>query len=423
MPSSIISPAEQVNPVFSSPFRSFWQAGYECADLVNNRGERVDLLAMTGHDRQPAAHYAALAPFGIKTVREGIRWAHVERRPGQYRWTEVRQRLTAAREQGIQQVWDICHFGYPADLSPLHPQFERRFVAVCEAFARLYHDHTDEPLLVTPINEMSFISWLGGEVAGTTPFAARQGFEVKRRLAGAYIAGAAAIRAVAPSTRLLSTEPLINIVPPPDAGGAADHLLAEVRAHHEAQFQAWDLLSGRMCPELGGQPDVLDLVGVNFYYDNQWVHQQGRLRWEDSPRDPRWTPLHQLMQHIWDRYQRPLVLAETSHPGVDRPHWIRETAAECCRALAEGIPLLGICLYPILDRPDWDDLSTWHRAGLWDARLPLPPDGAPPVMELYEPYAEALRAAQRLLPTTPAGFDRATNAELAAIPELAEAQA
>ena len=42
--------------------------------------------------------------------------------------------LEAGKLNGIQQIWDICHFGFPDDLSPLHPQFTKRFVGVCSAF-------------------------------------------------------------------------------------------------------------------------------------------------------------------------------------------------------------------------------------------------------------------------------------------------
>ena len=31
-----------------------------------------------------------------------------------------------------------------------------------------------------------------------------------------------------------------------------------------------------------------------------------------------------------------------------------------------GVPVEGICLYPILDRFDWEDQSHWHNSGLWD---------------------------------------------------------
>ena len=30
------------------------------------------------------------------------------------------------------------------------------------------------------------------------------------------------------------------------------------------------------------------------------------------------------------------------------------------------VPVEGVCLYPILDRFDWDDDSHWHNCGLWD---------------------------------------------------------
>ena len=30
------------------------------------------------------------------------------------------------------------------------------------------------------------------------------------------------------------------------------------------------------------------------------------------------------------------------------------------------VPVLGLCLYPLVDRPDWNDASHWHHSGLWD---------------------------------------------------------
>jgi hypothetical protein len=32
------------------------------------------------------------------------------------------------------------------------------------------------------------------------------------------------------------------------------------------------MVSGMMAPELGGRPEYLDIVGVNFYPSNQWYH-------------------------------------------------------------------------------------------------------------------------------------------------------
>jgi hypothetical protein len=152
------------------------------------------------------------------------------------------------------------------------------------------------------------------------------------------------------------------------------------------------MLAGRLCPELGGREEYLDLLGFNYYYDNQWqLEPHTTLRWANEDHDPRLQPLSFLLKRAWKRYNRPVVLTETSHPGVDRPKWMDMIGRECAAAIRAGVPLFGACLYPIIDRPDWDHLDNWHRAGLWDAELH---PNELPTRVLYEPYAVALRQAQ-----------------------------
>lgn len=381
---------------FENPFQSFWMAGYECSDQLNCFGNRVDLLTISGHLDQLDDDYKQLQPFQIRTVREGIRWSSVEKQPYQYNWTVVRQMIEKGRQQGIQQVWDLCHFGYPDDLTPLHPLFARRFAALCRAFVDFYRTvDPDGTLIITPINEVSFISWLGGDARGTSPYCVKQGWDVKYHLMRAYIEGVAAIREMDAHVKIMSTEPLVNMVPPMNATYEQQRKAA--LAHH-AQFQAMDMLTGRTCPELGGSPDYLDIQGLNYYYNNQWVVNEGSgntfLPWVNEGNDPRWRPLRSLFHEAFERYGKPIVLSETSHPGEHRPHWIRFVAEECAAAIEQGIPLWGLCLYPIIDRPDWDHLDHWHRSGLWDAEL-IP--GQSPRRVLYEPYAQAITASQRLL--------------------------
>lgn len=387
-------------PSFSpeNPFKSFWMAGYECTDQLNAFGHRVDFLPLTGHLQRLDDDYRDLAPFNIRTVREGIRWSQVEKRPYQYNWETVGQMLDAGRRLGIQQVWDLCHFGFPDDLTPLHPLFARRFAALCRAFVEFYRSkNPDDTLIVTPINEVSFLSWLGGDARGTSPYCWHQGWEVKYHLMRAYVEGVAAMRELDPTVRILTTEPLVNMVPPLPA---TPEQTQAAQAAHNDQFQATDILCGRMCPELGGRPEFLDLVGLNYYYNNQWIVGSGAfLPWLNEVPDPRWRPLRELLAEAYQRYQRPLVLTETSHPQEDRPLWMRFVAGECAAAIGQHIPLWGVCLYPIIDRPDWDHLTPWYRSGLWDAA----PDGTVlqpgeiPGRVLCEPYAEALREAQATL--------------------------
>ena len=367
--------------------------GFECTDQLNAFGNRVDFLKLTGHLGQLADDYRKLNILGVRTVREGIRWSHVEKAPYVYDWTAVKGMIDTARAQGVQQVWDICHFGFPDDLTPLHPMFARRFAALCRAFVEFYR--TQQPggaLIVTPINEVSFLSWLGGDVRGTSPYCAGQGWEVKYRLMKAYVEGVEALRSADPGVRILTTEPLVYIT---HRAGACLEEKMRARAHHEAQFQVLDILAGRMCPELRGRPEYLDLLGFNFYYNNQWVLAPHEfIDWREERCDDRWIPLNQLLQQAHGRYQRPIVLTETSHPKQDRPRWLEMIAVQCLQAISEGVPLQGICWYPLVDRPDWDHLDDWHHAGIWD-RDPEP--GGETGRVLHEPTFAAWKNARALL--------------------------
>jgi beta-glucosidase/6-phospho-beta-glucosidase/beta-galactosidase len=386
----------------SNPFRSFWMAGFECTDKLNAFGNRVDLLNSTGHLQLIEEDYKNLSLFSMRTVREGARWSQVEKTPYEYDWSVVEKMIIAAREQGIQQLWDICHFGFPDDLTPLHPMFARRFAAFCKAFVNFYRSMDREStLVITPINEVSFLSWLGGDVRGTSPYCVGQGWEVKYRLMKAYIEGIEAAKEADPSVRILTTEPMVNIVPPENAGPEEIHAAT---CQHEFQFQVTDMLSGIMCPELRGKPEYLDLLGVNYYYTNQWVVGTNELlKWGKDATGSRFVPVRKLLTNVHRRYQRPLVVTETSHPKEDRPLWIEMITRECAAAMADGVPLLGICWYPVIDRPDWDNLAQWHQSGLWDGEF----QPGEPNRVLHLPTARALSKAQlqlqNMFPFTIAG--------------------
>ena len=348
-----------------NPFKSFWMAGFECTDQINAFGNRVDFLEITGHLSMLDDDYKNLSIFEMKTVREGIRWSVVEKSPYQYDFSTVGEMIGVAQNNDIQQVWDICHFGFPDDLTPLHPMFARRFACLCRAFVKFYRSIVPQgDLIVTPINEVSFLSWLGGDVRGTSPFCVGQGWEVKYRLMKAYIEGIEAMKEVDKTIRIMTTEPLVNIIPHENAGQEEIDLAISV---HEDQFQVTDILCGKICPELRGKPEYLDILGYNYYFNNQWVlSTHDFLEWREIYNDTRYVPLHQLLKIVYQRYQRPFVLTETSHPKEDRPLWIKMITEECALALSAGLPLWGVCWYPILNRPDWDNLDNWHYSGLWE---------------------------------------------------------
>ncbi|KAF5057508.1 hypothetical protein DSECCO2_356050 [anaerobic digester metagenome] len=353
----------------NNPFKTFFMGGFECADHLNRRGERINLLKETQHNFRVEQDYQLLSETGIHVVREGICWSEVEKTKEEYDFSNISSRISAAEKYGIQQIWDLIHFGYPDDLFPTHPMFCERFEKLCLAFARFYKAHAKQNLMVIPINEISFLSWFSGEDRGTTPYAANSGWDVKYHLCKAAIIGVKALKRTIPACRIIWAEPLIKIH---GDGSATPGHLHEV---NEYAYQAMDMISGKICPELGGDESFLDIVGLNYYWNCQWIIYSDTLPWPET--ENKRVPLHQLLQEVYDRYERPLFLAETGHFGVGRVPWMEEITSECLTALEKRVPIWGICIYPVLDRPDWDDLNRYSNCGLYDLdrnknRIPEP---------------------------------------------------
>ncbi|KPY89158.1 beta-glucosidase [Pseudomonas syringae pv. tagetis] len=339
----------------SGLFDSFFMGGFECASHRRRDGVRLDLLDSTGHSRWLQADFAAMDACAIRTVRDGLRWHLIEASPGAYDWSSFLPMLHTARHQGIQVIWDLCHYGYPDDLDIWSPQFVERFARFAAAAAQLIKDEGETAPFYSPINEISFWSWAGGEVAYFNPGSRQRGMELKQQLVRASIAAIDAIRTIAPSARFVQAEPLIHVVPATRGHGEA----AAAECYRQAQFEAWDFLSGRQWPGLGGRPEYLDVLGVNFYPQNQWQFNGRKL----LQSDPQYRPLQGMLSELHRRYARPLLISETGAEGAQRLPWFNYICAEVGKAVRAGIPVEGICWYPILDYPGWDD-DRYCPAGL-----------------------------------------------------------
>ncbi len=336
-------------------FRSFFLGGFECS-THRTRERRLDVTAASGHDRNAGADYARLVELGIFAARDGLRWHRIETRPGRFDFRCDLQTIRAAREQGVQTVWDLCHYGWPDDLDIWSPAFVRRFACFARAAAELIAGETEGVPFFSPINEISFFAWAGGDAGYFLPFATGRGDELKAQLVRATIAAIEAIWEVEPRARIVHVDPVIHIVADPSR--PRDRLAAE--NHAAAQFHAWDMIAGRHRPELGGRREYLDVVGVNFYHNNQWIHD-GPTLWRD---DPLFRPLRALLGEVYARYGRPLFVAETGAESFMRPEWLSYVGREARAAMHAGVPLEGICWYPILDHPGWDD-DRHCPNGLW----------------------------------------------------------
>jgi len=367
-----------------NPFQTFFMGGFECADHINRSGDRVNLLEETQHDIRVEEDYKLLSDMGIKVVREGICWSAVEKTAGEFDFSEVLFRMQAAEKLGMQQIWDLIHFGYPDGIFPTHPKFCERFVNLCHAFGTFYKANSKQPLFVVPINEISFLSWHSGDVRGTVPFGVNSGWDMKYHLCKAAILGINALKANDPECRIILVEPIVKI-----------HCLEgeeEMHLHHrnEHQFQAMDIIAGRICPELGGEESMLDILGFNYYWNCQWQGHSETLPWPETETELRRWPLSQLLVEAYNRYGKPLFLSETGHFGCGRVPWLEEVTAESIKASNSGVEFYGLCLYPVTDRPDWDDLTRYSNCGIFD----LDSDGNR-IPEAA--FIEAIKAQQKLV--------------------------
>ncbi len=364
------------------PLQSFWMGGFEGASHRRRDGLQIDVLRAMRHEFYAAEDYSLLATLGIRTVRDALRWHRIERVPGRYDWSSFLPMLRASNRTGTQVIWDLCHWGLPPDIDIFSPAFIDRFAAFARAAAAVVAAESDAVPFYAPMNEISFWSWIGGDLGGFYPYRYHSGDRLKHQLVRAAIAGMEAVRSVDPRARFLQPEPLIHIA----RNEARPETDPAVAAYNNSQFAVFDLLSGRL-PQCGGAPRYLDIVGVNYYWNNQWVHMD-----QPAPLGHRQhRSLASMLTDLFTRYNRPMVLSETGAEAESGPGWMHAIAAEVDAAHNANIPLHGICLYPVCDYPGWDD----------DRHCPCGPvtlDESYCVRSLRTPDAEALQFLQRHRP-------------------------
>jgi beta-glucosidase/6-phospho-beta-glucosidase/beta-galactosidase len=371
-------------------FPTFFISGFECSTFLWKDQKRRNLVAETQHDRFVDKDYELLRQLGIAVAREGIPWPLVDNK-GKYDFSFIDPMIEAMNKQQILPIWDLCHYGYPDDLDPFSDEFTKRFVAYCKAAAEYVVPKMRGPYFFSPINEITFFSFCGGEWGWVAPYkkTREDRFKFRLTLCKAAIAGVNAIREVEPAARMVHIDPLVQVVAPIDR---PDQQEAAWKETYVDTFLAWDIVYGKEFPELGGTPEILDIVGANNYSFGQMEYREHGPHKALSPDDDRIKPLCELMHLVWDRYKRPMIIGETSGMNEGREDWLRDVMDESLAAVEAGIDLHGICLFPAVDMPDWHT-GEWLHNGLCDVE----PKGEVLTRIECEPYIRELRRWQKEL--------------------------
>ncbi|MDB5317693.1 MAG: hypothetical protein JWO24_3537 [Rhodospirillales bacterium] len=362
-------------------FKSFFMAGFECSShRRHSDGVRLDLIASTGHDQLVREDYRSCAEHGLRTIRDGLRWHLIEREPGRYDWSSWLPMLDAAAESGVQVMWDLFHYGSPDHLDQGSQEFIHSFARFAAEAVRLHRSVTGTAAIVCPVNEISFLTWAAGNGVFPPIGSNQTGDWIKRHLVSTAVAGMRAMREVDPDCRFIWAEPLINVISKTPGGAEG------AEAWRLSQYQGFDMLSGRSDPELGGSPEWLDAVGLNFYSDNQWYAEGSTIPLGHQD----YRPLADMLAETYQRYGRPLLITETGAEGSARPAWFHYVCDEVREAIRQGVPVEGVCLYPVASFPGWDD-ERHRQFGLFS--VPRPNGNR----DAYQPLAAELNRQQELL--------------------------
>ena len=303
-------------------------AGFECSTHRRLDGLRLDLIRSTGHDSHALQDYRSCAELGLRTVRDGVRWHLIEEAPGRYDWSSWTPMLEAAAEAEVEVIWDLLHYGTPDHLDQGGAHFVEAYARFAAEAARQHRAVTGKAAIVCPINEISFFTW-AVRTGYFPPAGPPEPGWFKRRLVSAAIAGVRAMRVADPSCRFVWAEPLIHIA---FSTGSLEPEAAEQA--RQGQFEAYDMLTGRAAPELGGSPDVVDAIGLNFYPDNQWYHGGSTIPLGHYD----YRPLSDMLEEAFARYGKPIILSETMAEGSARTAWFHYVCSEVGEAIARGAP-------------------------------------------------------------------------------------
>jgi beta-glucosidase/6-phospho-beta-glucosidase/beta-galactosidase/glycosyltransferase involved in cell wall biosynthesis len=360
----------------SLPYQQFiWGSGVECSFLPHIN---VDQFRWTQHDRFWRDDLKRAAQeLGIRHLRYSFPWHVLEPDRGSFDWCYSDQRIEECEKLGINLMLDVMHFGTPLWLKQAvgDPEFPEALEEFTEQIVTRYQASVKT---WCPFNEPLVSALFSGDFGFWPPHSRRwRGYmPVLSRIVQATSRGIRAIRRSDPQATVLLCDASENFKT------RVPQLELEVKRRNLRRFVVMDLLLGRVDREhplfswltsygmseldinwLRANPQAPDVLGLDYYPHSDWqldLHGTAvRQRRADSP-----VGLYGVANAYYDRYGLPLMLTETSVDGkpINREIWLDNTLDHIRRLREEGVPMLGMIWWPMIDQLDWDGALT-HRIG------------------------------------------------------------
>ena len=202
--------------------------------------------------------------------------------------------------------------------------------------------------------------------------AQERGWELKIALVRAAIAGIDAIRLACPDARIVNVDPLCRVALPgrparPCRGGARLQRAPRLPGLGHAERPAHAGARRQPRPPRYRRHQLLLDQPVGVAHPAASTGSIPPL----ADDDPRRLPLRDLVRSVWERYGGEIIITR------DEPYRRHARRRGCARSrrnaealLREGVPLRGVCLYPILGMPEWHDPDIWTPMGSVGPGLP-----------------------------------------------------
>jgi beta-glucosidase/6-phospho-beta-glucosidase/beta-galactosidase len=404
------------------PITSFvWGAGVECSFLPHIN---VDQFNWTQHNRFWRDDIRrAREELGITHLRYAFPWHVIEAERGRHDWSMSDERIAAFDDLGIELMLDVMHFGTPLWLKQAvgDPEFPEALEHFTEALVGRYRQSIR---VWSPFNEPLVSALFSGDFGFWPPHQRKwRGYmPVLSRIVQAVNRSIRAIRRTMPEATVLLCDAAENYKTRNPV------LVTEVQRRNLRRFLVMDLLLGRIdkhhplfswltsygMSELDiewfvSHPQTPDILGLDYYTHSDWQLDAlpgggVRQRRADAP-----VGLYGIGTAYWQRYGIPLMVTETSIEGqaINREIWLETMVDHARRLREEGIPLLGLVWWPLIDQIDWDGALTHrigkiHEVGLYNLRRES--DGtltrtATPLVKLFHDFASRGEAAVGSLET------------------------
>jgi hypothetical protein len=248
-----------------------------------------------------------------------------------------------AAQDGV--ILDLLNFEWPHYLDITRREFVDAFADFAEATVEFLAGRASLNITIIPVQQISLLAAASGDFALLPPYLRSMGGLVQRQLVKAAIRASKFVRAKLPGAQLLSIEPILDAFEEQSPASAAVANTQRMRT-----IEIWDMLAGRLCPELGGSPEYLNILCVRFLEFHPWLdrprprgHRAEHFLNEQTLHH---KSFHQALVEIHQRYGCPLLVARGAAEHGVGAAWTQFVDEEMAAALNLKIPIVGVNFHP-----------------------------------------------------------------------------